>query len=99
MEVSNILFLVILSFTLFNMDFKHKIIQWNCRGLKPKFDEIKLLLSQHKSSVICLQETFLKRDDTITLKDLMYTIIYILNVKDHQEVPLSLLNLPVLNGI
>ena len=68
MEVSNILFLVILSFTLFNMDFKHKIIQWNCRGLKPKFDEIKLLLSQHKSSVICLQETFLKHDDTITLK-------------------------------
>ena len=43
MEVSNILFLVILSFTLFDMDFKHKIIQWNCRGLKPKFDEIKLL--------------------------------------------------------
>ena len=68
MEVSNILFLVILSFTLFDMDFKHKIIQWNCRGLKRKFDEIKLLLSQHKSSVICLQETFLKRDDTITLK-------------------------------
>ena len=50
------------------MDFKHNIIQWNCRGLKPKFDEIKLLLSQHKSSVLCLQETFLKRDDTITLK-------------------------------
>ena len=68
MEVSNILFLVILSFTLFDMDFKHKIIQWNCRGLKPKFDDIKLLLSQHKSSVICLQETFLKLDDTITLK-------------------------------
>ena len=50
------------------MDFKHNIIQWNCRGLKPKFDEIKLLLSHHKSSVICLQETFLKRDDTISLK-------------------------------
>ena len=68
MEVSNILFLIILSFTLFDMDFKHTIIQWNCRGLKQKFDEIKLLLSQHKSSVICLQETFLKLDDTITLK-------------------------------
>ena len=50
------------------MDFKHNISQWNCRGLKPKFDEITLLLSQHKSSVLFLQETFLKRDDAITLK-------------------------------
>ena len=33
------------------MDFKHKIIQWNCRGLKPKFDEISILLLQHNPSV------------------------------------------------
>ena len=33
------------------MDFKHKIIQWNCRGLKPKFDEISRLLLQHNPSV------------------------------------------------
>ena len=50
------------------MDFKHKIIQWNCRGLKPKFDEISLLLLQHNPSVFCLQETFLKPDDKVTLK-------------------------------
>ena len=50
------------------MDFKHNIIQWNCRGLIPKFDEMYLLLSQNKPSVFCLQETFLKHDDTITLK-------------------------------
>ena len=49
-------------------DFKHKIIQWNCRGLKPKFDEISLLLLQHNPSVFCLQETFLKPDDKVTLK-------------------------------
>ena len=68
MKVSILIFLYILSSFIQNMDFKHNIIQWNCRGLKPKFDEIKLLLSHHKSSVICLQETFLKRDDTISLK-------------------------------
>ena len=48
------------------MDFKHNII--HCRGLKPKFDEISLLISQYNPSVFCLQETFLKPDDTITLK-------------------------------
>ena len=68
MKVSILIILYILSPFIQNMNFKHNIIQWNCRGLKPKFDEIKLLLSQHKSSVLCLQETFLKRDDTITLK-------------------------------
>ena len=50
------------------MNFKHNIIQWNCRGLKPKFDEISLLLSQQKPSVFCLQETLLKLNDKITLK-------------------------------
>ena len=50
------------------MDFKHNIIQWNCRGLKPKFDEISLIISQQKPSIFCLQETFLKPDDKITLK-------------------------------
>ena len=50
------------------MDFKHNIIQWNCRGLKPKFDEISLIISQQKPSIFCLQETFLKPDDKITPK-------------------------------
>ena len=27
------------------MDFKYKIIQWNCRGLKPNYNEILLLFS------------------------------------------------------
>ena len=50
------------------MNFKHKIIQWNCRGLKPKFDEISIILEQHKPSIFCLQETFLKPNDNVTLK-------------------------------
>ena len=68
MEVSNILFLVVLSFTLFDMDFKHKIIQWNCRGLKTKFDEIYLLQQKENPSIFCLHETFLKPEDKISLK-------------------------------
>ena len=27
-----------------SMDFKHKIIQWNCRGLKPNYNEIYICL-------------------------------------------------------
>ena len=81
------------------MDFKHNIIQWNCRGLKPKFDEISLLLSQQKPSVFCLQETFLKPDDKITLKVLTSIIIYILTARDLLAVVLFLLNLLVLNEI
>ena len=68
MKVSILLLLYILSLFMQEMDFKHKIIQWNCRGLKPKFDEISLLLLQHNPSVFCLQETFLKPDDKVTLK-------------------------------
>ena len=68
MEVSNILCLVILSFTLFDMGFKHKIIQGNCRGLKTKFDEIYLLQQKENQSIFCLQETFLKPEDKISLK-------------------------------
>ena len=26
-----------------SMDFKHKIIQWNCRGLKPNYNEMSLM--------------------------------------------------------
>ena len=49
-------------------DFKHKIIQWNCRGLKPNYNEVSLLISEYNPSVFCFQETFLKPDDNISLK-------------------------------
>ena len=51
-----------------SMDFKHKIIQWNCRGLKPNYNEVSLLISEYQPSVFCFQETFLKTDDNISLK-------------------------------
>ena len=40
---------------------KQRIIQWNCRGIKPRYEE--LLLSLLGPSVFCLQETFLKTDN------------------------------------
>ena len=51
-----------------SMDFKHKISQWNCRGLKPNYNEVSLLISEYQPSVFCFQETFLKTDDNISLK-------------------------------
>ena len=50
------------------MGSKYKIIQWNCRGVKPRFEELLLLLSLLRPSVFCLQETFLKPNDTFTFK-------------------------------
>ena len=29
------------------MDFTHKIIQWNCRGLKPNYNEVSLLICEY----------------------------------------------------
>ena len=59
------------------MDFKNKIIQWNCRGLKPNYNEILLLLLLLRPTVFCLQETFLKPDDNIAFKGFnVYNYIY-----------------------
>ena len=59
------------------MDPKHKIIHWNCRGLKLNYNEILLLLSLLSPSVFCLQETFLKSEDNITFKGFsMYNYIH-----------------------
>ena len=71
------------------MDFKTKIVHWNCRGLKPNYNEILLLLSLLKPSVFCLQETFLKQEDNKTLKDLIYIIIFIQLAKNHRVAVLS----------
>ena len=51
------------------MTHSNKIIQWNCRGLKPNFDEINLLLNNHNPIAFCLQETFLKDSDKISFKN------------------------------
>ena len=60
--------LVLLLILVSSMDFKHKIIQWNCQGLKPNYYEVSLLISEYNPSVFCFQETFLKPDDNISLR-------------------------------
>ena len=69
MEGFNLTIILVPLLILFSsMDFKHKIIQWNCRGLKPNYNEVSLLISEYNPSVFCFQETFLKPDDNISLK-------------------------------
>ena len=58
--------LVSLLILLSSMDFKHKLIQWNSFGLKHKYNEVSLLISEYNTSVFCFQETFLKPDDNIS---------------------------------
>ena len=50
------------------MGSKYKIIQWNCRGLKPRYKELILLLTLLRLSVFCLQKTYLKAEDNFTFK-------------------------------
>ena len=69
MEGFNLTIILLSLLILFsNMDFKHKNIQWNCRGLKPNYNEVPLMISEYNPSVFCFQETFLKLDDMISLK-------------------------------
>ena len=50
------------------MGSKHKITQWNCRGLELRYEELLLLLTLLRPSVFCLQETYLKAEDNFTFK-------------------------------
>lgn len=47
---------------------KNNIIQWNCRGVKPNFEELSLLVSEYSPVAVCLQETLLRPDDNFSLK-------------------------------
>ena len=44
------------------------ILQWNCRSVKANFEELNLLINENKPVAVCLQETFLKDSDRLTLK-------------------------------
>ena len=46
----------------------NSVIQWNCRGLRTNFDELSLLIVKHNPLAVCLQETFLKDTDNITIR-------------------------------
>ena len=43
-------------------------LQWNCRGLKANFEEIKRLIKDHNPDTICLQETLIKEHNNFSFK-------------------------------
>ena len=43
----------------------NNIIQWNCRGLRANFTDLRLLCDKYNPIVCCLQETMLTKDDFI----------------------------------
>ena len=38
----------------------NKIIQWNCRGIQSRYEELKALINEENPKIICLQEVQLK---------------------------------------
>ena len=46
----------------------NSVIQWNCRGPRHNFDELSILIVKHNPLAVCLQETFLKYTDNITIR-------------------------------
>ena len=44
------------------------ILQWNCRGFRPNFEEIKNLISNFKPYILALQETHLKDTDNVNIR-------------------------------
>ena len=46
----------------------NSVIQWNCHGLRPNFDELTVLIIKHNPVAVCFQETVLKDKDSITVR-------------------------------
>lgn len=49
-----------------------KVLQWNCRSVRSKKDDLNILIEEHSPDIIALSETWLLPDTTFTLKG--YTI-------------------------
>ena len=47
-------------------------ISWKWRGIRTNYEELQHLLTSHNPKIICLQETFLKKSNTIKFKN--YTL-------------------------
>ena len=46
----------------------HNIIQWNCRGFRPNYEEIRHLISDFNPSILALQETYFRANDNVNLR-------------------------------
>ena len=60
----------------------HNIMQWNCRSIKPNFNELLILISLFNPATICLQETFLKENHN--LKTLNYKQYHYIHNTGHR---------------
>ena len=47
----------------------NSILQWNCRGIKANYEELLILHDKYNPKVGCLQETFLKDNDHLNIKN------------------------------
>src|SRR6266576_3899076 len=55
------------------INMEKQILNWNCNGLYAHYEDLKLLISQYKPLLISLQETHLKKQQNLQLKN--YSII------------------------
>ena len=44
------------------------MLQWNCRGFRPNFEEIKTLISNFRPYILALQETHFKDTDDVNIR-------------------------------
>ena len=48
---------------------ENSFIQWNCRGFRNKLEEIQLFIKNYNPIAICLQETLLKDNENLSIKN------------------------------
>ena len=51
------------------MDNKISILQWNCQGMRAKYESLKILIDENFPVCISLQETMLGLDNTLCPRD------------------------------
>ena len=73
----------------------NKIIQWNIRGARVNYCELLLLITKYCPAIICLQETHLKNNTSINMKN-YYSYNYIKQYTDRFYGGLSIIinNIP-----
>lgn len=67
---------------------KKLFISWNCNGLFKHLEDLKILLSMYQPTIICLQETHLKENQTFHL--LQYNILFKNQLSNYATVGMSL---------
>ena len=61
------------------------------RGLRPDFDELTLLIAKYNPLAVCLQETFLKDTDNITVRE--FNLYHKCQETVNENIPQSIITL------